>query len=76
MLAGAPWGEEWSGGWKECRGGSGAAHEQQLHRRRFKFEFRIQTAGAHGEPGGHVGSEVDGSWSRLAVDPDARGESG
>ena len=40
------------------------------------FEFK---RGAHGEPGGsggHVGSEADGARSRLAVDPDARGELG
>ena len=74
MLAGAPWGEEGSGGWEGCKGGSGAAHEQQLHRRRFEFEFRIQTGctwRTRGS-GGHVGSEADGARSRLARDTDAR----
>ena len=38
-----------------------------------RFEFK---RGAHGEPGGHVGSEADGARSRLARDTDARGEFG
>ena len=62
MLAGAPWGEEGSGGWEGCKGGSGAAHEQQLHRRRFEFEFRIQTGCTWRTRGVRGSCGVRGGW--------------